>query len=236
MSLHIAAKKDEIAKTVLLPGDPQRAKFIAENFLEKAFCYTDIRGMYGFTGTYKGKRVSVQGTGMGCPSIGIYAYELIKDYHCENLIRIGTAGSFSYSCPLGHLLIAQAAAFDSGQMVQRFKNLINYAPVANFDLLERAVAKAKQHGVSYTVGSTFTTDYFYDENSDYKYAKAKEYGVNVTDMETSELYTLAAKHNVKALSLLTVSDLCFGTFDSASAEERRTAYKDMITIALECVR
>ena len=231
MSTHIAAAPGDIAKTVLLPGDPLRARFIAETYLENPVCYSEIRGMYGFTGTYKGHRVSVQGTGMGCPSIGIYASELIKFYGVQNLVRIGTAGSTDPGYGLGHVVLAQCACTDCGINHQRFGS-IQYAPVPSFELLKKADSVAGELGITHSVAPVFTSDQFYDDRGEEKYALLKRYGVCAVEMETAELYTLAAGNGVNALAILTVSDLMYGDFASASAETRRTAYGDMITIAL----
>ncbi|MGP1419044.1 MAG: purine-nucleoside phosphorylase [Sphaerochaetaceae bacterium] len=232
MSIHIAAKEGQIASTVLLPGDPLRAKFIAEHYLENPVCYSQIRGMHGFTGTYNGIPVSVQGTGMGAPSISIYVNELIKFYGARNLIRIGTAGSTSELYPLGHVVLAQAACSDSGINPQRF-GTVQFAPAASFDLLSKAHAKAKELGIDASVGSVLSSDLFYDDNGTQKCSLLKNCGVYAVEMETCELYTLAAMHHVKALAILTISDLMYGSFESASAETRQTAYSDMIRIALE---
>lgn len=232
MSIHIAAQEGQIAPTVLLPGDPLRAKFIAENFLKDAVCYSQTRGMYGFTGTYNGIPVSVQGTGMGGPSIHIYASELITKYGARNLIRIGTAGSLSEEYPLGHIVLAQAACSDGGINPSRF-GLMQFAPAASFDLLRRAYDKSNELGLGASVSTVVSNDQFYDERGDEKYALMKQYGAYAVEMETCELYTLAARHHVNALAILTISDLMYGSMESASAETRQTAYTGMIRLALE---
>ena len=195
MSIHIGAKEEEIASTVLLPGDPLRAKYIAENFLTDAICYNEVRGMYGYTGTYKGKRVSIQGTGMGIPSISIYLNELISSYKVENLIRIGSCGSMQPNIKIRDVILAMSTSTDSHINKIRF-NGMDYAPTANYDLLKRANDIAVEKGISVKVGSVLTTDTFYhdDPNSWKHWAN---YGVLAVEMETAVLYTLAAKFKEK---------------------------------------
>lgn len=229
---HLGAKKGEIAESVLLPGDPLRAKFIAENFLEDAVCYNEVRGMLGFTGTYKGKRVSVQGTGMGVPSISIYIHELMSFYGVKSLIRIGTCGSMQKEAKLRDVIIAMSASTDSAVNKLRFKGM-DYAPTADFDLLHRAWEKAELLGISAKVGNILTSDTFYGDDPD-GWKLWAEYGVLAAEMETAALYTLAAKFKTKALSLLTVSDSIV-THEKTSAEERQTTFKQMMEIALEVV-
>lgn len=230
MSIHIEAKKGEIAETVLLPGDPLRAKWIAETFLEDIQCYNKVRNMFGYTGTYKGKRISVQGTGMGVPSISIYAHELINDYGVKNLIRVGSAGSYQESVKLRDIVIAMAASSTSGINQARFQGA-DYAPTANFNLFLKAIETAKEKGIEVKAGNVLTSDEFYaDEFESYK--KWSDFGVLCVEMETSGLYTLAAKHNVNALSLLTISDSLV-TGEKTSTEERETTFSEMIEIALE---
>lgn len=229
MSTHINAPDGAIAKAVLLPGDPLRAKFIAENFLENAECYNEVRGMYGFTGTYKGKRISVQGTGMGQPSLSIYVNELFRYYDVQVAIRIGTAGSISEKAKLRDTLIASSACSDSGILTQRFGNL-HFAPTANFDLLLKAKEVAKKMNIPHIVGSCVSSDLFYDDNENWKvWAK---YGVIGVEMEAAELYTLAAKYDRKALAILTMSDNVI-TGEVTTAEERQTTFTNMMEVALE---
>jgi purine-nucleoside phosphorylase len=229
MSTHIAAKAGEIADAVLLPGDPLRAKFIAETFLENAVCYSSIRNMFGFTGTYKGKRVSVQGTGMGQPSLSIYVNELFRFYNVQTAIRIGTCGAVHESTKVRDLIIASAACSDSAILNQRFGSL-HFAPSADFSLLEKAHLAAKAQGIKHVVGAVASSDLFYDDNENWKlWAK---YGVLGIEMETAELYTLAALCNRKALALLTVSDH-IATGETTTAEERQTTFTAMMKIALE---
>jgi purine-nucleoside phosphorylase len=229
---HLGAEKGEIAESILLPGDPLRAKFIAETFLEDVVCYTEVRGMLGFTGTYKGKRVSVQGTGMGVPSISIYVFELMNFYGVKNLIRVGTCGSMQEDVKLRDVVIAMSASTDSAVNKLRF-NGMDYAPTANFDLLRRAWEKSGELGISAKVGNVLTSDTFYNDD-DQGWKKWAEYGVLTAEMETAALYTLAAKFKVNALSLLTVSDSIV-TGESTSSEERQTTFNQMIEVALEIV-
>ena len=230
---HIAAKPGEIAPRILLLGDPLRAKFIAENFLENVHCYNTIRGMLGFTGTYKGKEVSVQGTGMGQPSLSIYVNELIQFYGVKKLIRTGTCGAFSNNLDLKDLVIVQAAATDSGMLKSRFGQL-SYPAVADFDLLCSAVEAAKKLGYDYKVGTTFSSDQFYDEKLDEKYGILAKYGVGCCEMECAELFTLAARYGVQALGVLTVSDL-YKKDKACTPQEREQTFTRMMEVALEAI-
>jgi purine-nucleoside phosphorylase len=230
MSIHIEAKQGEIAETILLPGDPLRAKYIAENFLEDVICYNNVRGMLGFTGTYKGKRISVQGTGMGIPSIGIYANELIQSYGVKNLIRVGTCGAIQDDVKVRDVIIAQATCTDSNMNRIIFPG-IDYAPVADFGLLKKAYDTGVEKGLNIRVGNVFTADMFYRENMDL-YKKVASYGVLAVEMETTALYTIAAKFGVNALTILTVSDHIF-TGEETTSEERQTTFNEMIEVALE---
>lgn len=227
---HLGAEKGDIAESVLLPGDPLRAKFIAENFLENPVCHNEVRGMLGFTGTYKGKRVSVQGTGMGIPSISIYVHELLAFYGVKTVIRIGTCGSMQPDVGLRDVVLAMSASTDSAVNKLRFGGR-DYAPTANFDLVRRAWEEAGKMGVKAVVGSIFTSDTFYDDNPE-SWKLWAEYGAIAVEMETAALYTLAAKFKAKALSLLTVSDSVI-THEQCSAEERQTTFRQMMEIALE---
>ena len=229
MSTHIAAKEGQIAETVLLPGDPLRAKFIAETYLENAECYSEVRGMFGFTGTYKGKRVSVQGTGMGQPSHSIYVNELFRFYNVQKAIRVGTCGGMQPYVKLRDIIIAMAASSDSGMATHRFGHR-HFAPCADYSLLAKAVASAERLGYSYHVGQVASTDMFYDDDADWKLWA--QYGVLGAEMEAAELYTLAAQFNRKALAILTVSDHMV-TGEATSAQERQTAFLAMMEIALE---
>ncbi|MBB2481594.1 purine-nucleoside phosphorylase [Bacillus sp. APMAM] len=229
MSIHIGAKENEIAETVLLPGDPLRAKYIAETFLENVTCYNEVRNMFGFTGTYKGKRVSVQGTGMGVPSISIYINELMQSYNVQNLIRVGTCGAIQQDVKVRDVIIAMTASTDS-QMNRLTFGGIDYAPTANFELLKKAYDSGLEKGLNLKVGNVFTADMFYNDNADHE--KWAKYGILAIEMETAALYTLAAKYNRKALSILTVSDHIL-TGEETSAEERQLTFNDMIEVALE---
>lgn len=227
---HIMANEGDIAETVLLPGDPMRAKFIAENYLENAKCYNKVRGMFGFTGTYKGKRISVQGTGMGMPSHSIYVDELINIYKAKKLIRIGSAGSINNDVNLRDIVIAEAASTNSGINRRRF-NGMNYAPCANFELLYAAYNKAKEKNINVKVGNILSSDLFYDNTGDSVELWA-DYGCLAVEMETAELYTLAARYGVKALSILTISDHILKGLET-TPEERERTFTDMMEIALE---
>lgn len=229
MSTHINAPEGAIAQSILLPGDPLRAKFIAETFLENPVCYNEVRGMFGYTGTYKGKKVSVQGTGMGQPSLSIYVNELFQFYGVQTAIRVGTCGAINNNIKVRDTILASSACTDSAILTQRFGNL-HYAPSANFDLLYSAYNKAKENNINVAVGSVASSDLFYDDNSNWK--KWAEYGILGVEMEAAELYTLASKYNRKALAILTVSDHIL-TGEQTSSEERQVTFKDMIKIALE---
>lgn len=230
MSVHIEAKNGEIAKTILLPGDPLRAKFIAETFLENPVCYNNVRGMYGFTGTYKGKRVSVQGTGMGLPSLSIYVNELISSYGVENLIRVGSCGGMLESVQVRDIILAIGASTDSKINELRFKGK-DYAPTASFKLLNKAYNVAAEKNIRVQVGNVVSTDVFYNDDPEAWKLWAR-FGVMAVEMETAELYTLAAKFGVNALSVLTVSDSLVSGVETTS-EEREKTFTDMIELALE---
>lgn len=229
MSVHIGAKADDVAETVLLPGDPLRAKYIAEAFLENPFCYNEVRGMLGFTGTYKGKKVSVQGTGMGVPSISIYINELMQSYHVQNLIRVGTCGAIQKDVNVRDVILAMTSSTDSSMNRQTF-NGMDYAPTANWELLKRAFDAGTEKGLPLKVGNVFTADQFYNDQADHE--KWAQYGILAIEMETAALYTLAAKHGRRALSVLTVSDHII-TGEETTSEERQTTFNEMIEVALE---
>jgi len=230
MSIHIGAKEGEIASTVLLPGDPLRAKYIAENFLIDAVCYNEVRGMYGYTGTYKGKRISVQGTGMGIPSISIYVNELITNYRAKNLIRIGSCGSMQADIKIRDVILAMSASTDSNINKIRFYGM-DYASTANFDLLKKAYDVAFKKNIPIKVGSILTTDTFYNDDPN-SWKHWANYGVLAVEMETAALYTLAAKFKVNALSILTVSDSLV-TREETTSEERQKTFNQMVEVALE---
>jgi len=229
VSLHIEAKKGEIAETVLLPGDPLRAKWIAETFFKNPVCYNKVRGMLGYTGTYKGKRVSVQGTGMGIPSTLIYCNELIKDYGVKSLIRVGSAGSYQENIKLRDIVIAMAASSNSGINKSRFINS-DYSPTADFNLFMQAVDFARENDITIKAGNVLSSDEFYEDDFN-SYKKWAEFGVLCVEMETAGIYTVAAKYNVKALAILTISDSLV-TKEETTKEERESTFSDMIKIAL----
>ncbi|WP_244835183.1 purine-nucleoside phosphorylase [Clostridium sp. BJN0001] len=230
MSTHIEAKKGEIEEKVILPGDPMRAKFIAENFLTDVHCYNKVRGMYGFTGKYKNVPISIQGTGMGIPSISIYVNELIAEYGVKNLIRVGTCGGYSNKVKIKDLIIAMSACTDSNINITRFAGR-TFAPTASFKLLKPAYEIAQKKGFDPKVGPIFTSDTFYNDTDDSWKIWAK-FGCLGVEMETAGLYTLAAKYGVNALSLLTVSDH-FITKEETSSQEREKTFTSMIETALE---
>jgi len=233
MSIHIGAKPGAIAETVLLPGDPLRAKFIAENFLEDAVGYNEVRGMYGFTGFYKGERISVQGTGMGIPSISIYVNELITQYGVKRLIRTGTCGSLQENVKVKDVILAMAVSHDSNINAQRFPGM-TYAPTADFALLQQAYAAAAKLGIKPKVGNVLTSDTFYHDDPDY-WKRWAAYGVLAVEMETAGLYTLAAKYGVQALTIVTVSDHLV-TGEATTGEERQTMFMQMMNIVLELTK
>lgn len=230
MSTHIGAEQGEIAKIVLLPGDPLRAKYIAETFLEDVTQYNTVRNMFGFTGTYKGVPVSVQGTGMGVPSISIYVEELIREYGVEVLIRVGSAGAMHKDIHVRDVVLAQGATTDSAINRQTFNNQVDFAPISDFGLLKTAYDKSIENGYDVKVGNVLTADRFYNDELDKM--KLAEYGILATEMEAAALYTIAAKHGKKALAILTISDHII-TGEETTAEERETTFNDMMVIALE---
>ena len=227
MSVHIAAAVGEIAPTVLLPGDPLRAQWIAEEFFEDIRQYNTIRNMFGFTGTYKGNPVSVQGTGMGQPSMSIYAHELFNDYNVQTAIRVGTCGGLKKTA-LRDVVIAMTASTDSN--INRRATGVDFAPCANFELLENAVAAARRANASFHVGPITTMDLFYDNSN--VLDVLEDLGVLAVEMETSALYTLAHRFDRRALTIATVSDH-IRTHEVTTAEERQTGFKAMVQIALD---
>lgn len=229
MSIHINAKQGDIAETILLPGDPLRAKYIAETFLEDVTQYNEVRNMFGYTGTYKGKRISVQGTGMGVPSISIYVTELMQEYGVQKLIRVGTCGAIQKDVKLRDVIIAQSASTNS-KMNEIIFDGIDFAPTADFDLLLKAYNAGIEKGLKIKVGNVFTEDVFYNEHAQHE--KWAQYGVLAVEMEAAALYTLAAKFGRQALTILTVSDHIL-TGEATSAEERQLTFNDMIEVALE---
>ena len=224
---HIQAQVGEIAETILLPGDPLRAKFIADTYLENVKQFNATRNMFGFTGTYKGRLVSVMGTGMGCPSMGIYSYELIHIYGCKNLIRIGTAGTMQPEVHVKEMVFGMGACTTSNYV--RLMGLPGtFAPICSFELLEKAVASAKELGYKYHVGNISSGDTFY--GVDLPHGKTwAEMGVLAGEMESAALYTNAAAAGVNALCIVTISD---GPEEITTAEERQTAFTQMMEVAL----
>ena len=232
MSIHIAAEKGQIADRILLPGDPLRAKHIAETFFESPELYNNIRGILGYTGTYKGVRVSVQGTGMGMPSIGIYANELMDFYGVQKLIRVGTCGGNNLDVNIRDIVIAQAASTTSAIPMHVFGAGMTFAPIANYDLLEKAVQEARSRNFKCHVGNVMSADRFYDDEIDNE--KLRKFGILATEMETAELYLLAAKYHRQALGIFTVSDHLI-THEATPASERETNFNDMIEVALNTI-
>ncbi len=227
---HNGAKKGEIAKTVLMPGDPLRAKYIAETYLENPVQVTSVRNMLGFTGTYKGKEISVMGGGMGMPSMGIYSYELYHFYDVDQIIRIGSAGSLQDKVELMDVVIAMGACTDSNYAYQ-YGLPGTFAPVADYELLARAAEAAGKQGRKVVVGNVLSSDIFYNADSGVN-DKWRNMGVLAVEMETAALYMNAAAAGKKALCMLTISDLVFGE-EKLSAEERQLGFGKMIEIALE---
>ncbi|MGM0414736.1 MAG: purine-nucleoside phosphorylase [Bacillota bacterium] len=230
MTVHIGAEKGEIAETVLLPGDPLRAKYIADNYLEDVECYNEVRGMYGYTGFYKGKKVSAQGSGMGMPSLSIYVNELVQEYGVKKIMRVGSCGAISERVNVRDVILAIGACSNSKMNDIRF-NGQSYSPTASYQLLQSAYQTAEANGVDVEVGNIYSSDMFYQDDSNW-YEVWKEYGVLAVEMETAELYTLAARHNIEALSILTVSDSIV-TGEETTSEEREKTFTDMMEIALE---
>ncbi|WP_223068169.1 purine-nucleoside phosphorylase [Paenibacillus caui] len=230
MSVHIAAKPGEIAETILLPGDPLRAKYIAETYLSDVTCYNEVRGILGFTGTYQGTRVSVQGTGMGTPSIAIYVNELIREYGVKNLMRVGTCGAMQEHVHIRDVILAQAACTDSSMNRHVFGGY-DFAPIASFQLLKAAYERGVEKGLKLHVGNIFSSDMFYRDDTSVTELLMK-YGVLGVEMETTALYTLAAKYGVNALTILTVSDHLL-TGEETTSEERQTTFNEMMEVALD---
>jgi purine-nucleoside phosphorylase len=231
MSTHIGAEPGQIAPRVLLPGDPLRARWIAETYLEDASCYSTVRNMLGFTGRYRGVEISVQGTGMGMPSASIYAHELITEYQVRTLIRVGSCGSLSDSLRLRDMVAAIGASTDSAMNRLRFHGLIDYAPVADFSLLRELVDTAAGRGVELRVGPVLAADAFYHARPDLYQALA-DYGVLAVEMETAALYTIAAQFGARAVTILTVSDV-IRTGENLSSQDRERSFAQMAEIALD---
>ena len=229
---HISAAPGEFAQTVLMPGDPLRAKYIAENFLDDVKQVTDVRNMFGYTGTYKGKPVSIMGSGMGIPSISIYARELITSFGVKNIIRIGTCGGISTDIKIRDVIIAQGASTDSNVNRARIRGY-DFAAIANYTLLERTVNAARNLGIDAKVGNVFTTDTFYQADASF-YPELDKLGVLAVEMETAGLYGVAAEYGANAMALFTVSDHVI-TGEATPASERQTTFNEMVKIALESI-
>ena len=230
-TVHNNAKLGDIAETVLLPGDPLRAKFIAETYLEDVIQYNTIRGMFGYTGYYKGKRISVQGSGMGIPSIGIYSFELIHFYGVKNLIRVGSAGAINEKLKPHDIVIGMGACTDSNYASQ-YNLPGTFAPIASYELMQKAIEKANEQGTKITVGNILSNDVFYSDAGLDNLAKWKKMGVLCVEMEAAGLYMNASRAGVNALVILTISDCPF-TGEECSAHDRQVAFTKMMEIALE---
>jgi purine-nucleoside phosphorylase len=233
MSVHIGAQRGEIAERVLLPGDPLRAKWIAETFLEDPKCYSEVRGMLGFTGRWQGVPVSVQGSGMGMPSASIYTHELINDYGVRSVVRIGSCGALAMDLNLGDVVAAIGAATDSNMNRARFDGLIDYAPVADFGLLRTAAGVAERRGIELRVGPILAADAFYTDRPDL-YDTLADYGVLAVEMESAAIYTIAARYGARALTILTVSDH-IKRGERMSAADREKGFGNMVEIGLDTV-
>lgn len=230
MTVHIGAEPGDIAETVLMPGDPLRAKWAAETFLESPRCVNETRGMLGFTGTYQGNAVTIQGSGMGMPSMSIYANELIRDFGAKTLIRIGSCGGMQPDVGIRDVIIAMTASSQSTPSSGMFKEL-NYAPSADFGLLSAAVQAARTRDVACHIGGIYSSDVFYDERPDLN-EQMQRHGVLGVEMEAAELYILAARYKVRALAVLTVSDHLL-THEALPSDQRERSFGDMVEIALE---
>ncbi len=231
MSVHIGAQPGDIAERVLMPGDPLRAKWIAETYLEDAKCYSQVRGMFGFTGKWQGVDVSIQGSGMGMPSASIYAHELINDYGVKTLIRVGSCGALTEDLQLRDVIAASGSATDSNMNRMRFDGLIDYAPVADFGLLRTAVEVAERRNIPMRVGPILAADAFYTDRPDL-YEALADYGVLAVEMESAALYTIAMRYRARALTILTVSDN-IKTGARTTSEEREQTFGQMVEIALD---
>ncbi len=230
MTTHINAKMGDYAETVLLPGDPLRAKFIADTFLEDVVQVNEVRGALGFTGTYKGKRISVQGSGMGIPSMSIYINELVSAFGVKNIIRVGSFGAMADNIALGDVVLASGASTDSAVIAQTFGPGIYWSALPDFELLDTAYHQAQAMNVPVKVGNIFAADRFYNDEIDME--KLKDYGVLGTEMEAAGLYLLGSKLKFRALDILTASDHIYRD-EALSAQERQTSFKDMMLVALE---
>jgi purine-nucleoside phosphorylase len=230
MTIHIGAKPGDIAETVLMPGDPYRAKWAAETFLTAPRLVNEVRGMLGYTGTYRGNEVTIHGSGMGMPSLSIYANELIRDYNAKTLIRIGSCGGMQNSVAIRDVIVAMTASSISTPSRGIFREL-NFAPCADWSLLRAAVVAAEAKGVTTHVGGIYSADIFYDERPDLN-EQMTRHGILGVEMEAAELYNVAARHGVRALAVLTVSDHLL-TGEALPSEDREKSFGDMVEIALE---
>ena len=231
MTPHNHAKPGDYADAVLLPGDPLRAKWIAENFLDNPQLVNSVRNCLGYTGTYRGKRISVQASGMGQPSLAIYVHELINVYNCKTLIRVGTCGGLNTRVKVRDLILAQGASTDTSIVKGRFGHY-NFAPIADFGLLRSAAEKAEASGMRFHAGNMLSADIFYHADGMAGYDALPEHGVLGVEMEAAALYTLAARFGARALAICTMTD-CLITKEELSAEERQSSLRDMVTLALD---
>ena len=230
MTIHIGAAKGDIAETVLMPGDPYRAKWAAETFLENAKLVNEVRGMLGYTGTWNGHRVTIQGSGMGMPSLSIYANELIREFGAKTLIRIGSCGGMQDKIKVRDVILAMTATTLNSPSSGIFREL-NFAPCADWDLLQAAAQAAAKRGADTHIGGIYSSDVFYDERPDLNEQMVR-HGILGVEMEAAELYTLAARHGCRALAVLTVSDH-LGTGEALPSDQRERSFGDMVEIALE---
>ncbi len=230
MSFHINAKREDIAETVLLPGDPKRAEWMAHHYLEDHYCYNDVRGMLGFTGNYRGKRVSIQGSGMGIPSIMIYAHELINEYSVQNLIRVGSAGSYQKDVEINDLVLALSASTTSNIISRRFGSDV-FAPTMSSKLLLKTIEKAKDLGTNLKMGNVLSVDEFYELSSG-QIDKWSNRNILCVEMESAGLYTIAAENGVHAMSLLTISDSILDDKHLSHAQ-KESSFDLMTTLALD---
>lgn len=230
MTIHIGAQKGDIAETVLMPGDPYRAKWAAETFLQDAQLINEVRGMLGYTGSWNGHKVTIQGSGMGMPSLSIYANELIRDFGAKTLIRIGSCGGMQPQVKLRDLIVAMTATTLASPSQSIFKE-VNFAPSADWSLLQAAVTAAQSRDIGTHVGGIYSSDTFYDERPDLNEQMVR-HGILGVEMEAAELYTLAARYQCRALAVLTVSDH-LGTGETLPSDQRERSFGDMVEIALE---
>jgi purine-nucleoside phosphorylase len=230
MTVHIGAQPGDIADTVLLPGDPLRAKWAAETFLDNPVCVNDVRGMLGFTGTWRGNRVTIHGSGMGMPSLSIYVNELIKDYGVQTLIRIGSTGAMQSQINVRDVILAMTSSTISTPSSGIFKEL-NYSPCADWGLLQAAYKAALGKSSAVHVGGIYSSDVFYDERPDLN-EQMTRHGILAVEMEAAELYILAARYQRRALAVLTVSDHLI-TGEALASQDRQSSFGDMVEIALE---